>query len=211
MRFPLPIYNPVKECNCYMQQNETEVSAHILAYQVANQLIRKHSGMLAIDADTLVITLNSLEEPIRINLRSSELNYRAMSISLEERYSSGMRLAQIVNEISDYLGLPEENITSDLDIYGLLTKLIEIYHARCGLKIITLDNSDGKVTWELRLSEQGPSGWIYSDGTAKNRYGEIVELNEWKNLRPEKMAAYVFGFNRYCSNYPSPLKEAVSH
>lgn len=211
MRFPLPIYNPVKECNCSMQQNEKEVSAHILAYQVANQLLRKHSGTMAMDADTLVISLNSLEEPIRINLRSSELSYQAKSISVEELYTSGMRLSQIVTEINDYLGLQEEDTTSDSDIYELLTKLVEIYHARCGLQIITLDNFEGKVTWELRLSEQGPSGWIYSDGTAKNRYGEIIELKEWKNLRPEKIAAYVFGFNRYCSNYPSPLKKAVSH
>lgn len=194
-----------------MQQEEKEVSAHILAYQIANELIKNHSGSMNMDQNSLVINLDSLEGPLTINLRSCSLDYQAINIPLQQYYASGKRLAQMVSEIQDNLSLPKGNAISNYDIYGLLTKLIEIYHARCGLRIITMDNSEGKTTWELRLSEQGPSGWIYSDGTAKNRYGEILELKDWKHLRPEKMAAYVFGFNRYCSNYPSPLKESVSY
>ncbi|AHF06720.1 hypothetical protein [Desulfitobacterium metallireducens] len=211
MRFPLPIYNPVKECNSCIQQEEKEVSAHILAYQVANQLIKNHSGTMTMDSNTLVINLRSLEEPLTINLHSGQLSYQSLGVPLQQHYASGKRLTQIVSEIQDYLAIPEANQTSDYELYSLLTKLVEIYHARCGLQIITLDNSEEKTTWELRLTDQGPAGWIYSDGTAKNRFGEVLELKNWEHLRPEKMAAYVFGFNRYCSNYPSPLKESLSN
>lgn len=211
MRFPLPIYNPVKECNSCIQQEENEVSAHILAYQVANQLIKAHSGSMTMDCSTLAINLRFLEEPLTINLHSGQLSYQSLSVPLQQHYASGMSLGQIVSEIEDYLALPEANPGSDYEIYSLLTKLVEIYHARCGLKITTLENSEGKTTWELRLSDQDRVGWIYSDGTAKNRFGEVLELKDWEHLRPEKRASYVFGFNRYCSNYPSPLKEPLSN
>lgn len=209
MRVPLPAYNHVKECNSCVQQEEKEVSAYILAYQVANQLIRNYSGTMTMDPNTLVINLSPLEGSLTINLQSGQLSYQSLSISLQQHYASGKRLAEIVADIQDNLDLPKGNPTSEDKLYSLLIKLVEIYHARCGLQIVTLENSEGRTTWELRLSEQGPRGWIYSDGTAKNRFGEVLELKDWDHLRPEKLAAYVFGFNRYCSNYPSPLKESL--
>lgn len=209
MRLPLPNYNPVKECKFCLQQDENEVSAHILAYQVANQLIKSYSGTMIMDPGSLIISLSPLQEQLTINLQSGQLSYQSLSISLPQHYASRKGLALIVTEIKEYLALPEANPASDYEIYGLLTKLVEIYHARCGLQIITLENSEGNTTWELRLSEQGPPGWIYSNGTVRNRFGEVIELKDWQDLRPEKMATYVFGFNRYCSNYPSPLKKSL--
>lgn len=207
MRFALPSYNPVKECNSCTFREENQVSAHILSYQIAHQLLKNYPGTMSIDRQTLVVTLDPLDEPLTINLHTGYLHHKSLNMPLQQHYASGKQLAQIVTEIHDNLALPEANPDSDQELYGLLTKLIEIYHARCGLQIITLDQSEGKTTWELRLDEQGPAGWISSDGTARNRFGEVLDLQEWKHLRPEKLAAYVFGFNRYCSNFPSPLKE----
>lgn len=208
MRFALPLYNPVKECNSCTLREEKEISAHILAYQVAHQLIKNYSGSISMDHNTLVVTLDSSEEPLTIDLRTGHLNNKNLSIPLPQHYASGKRLADIVTEIHDGLTLLEANPTSDHELYGLLTKLVEIFHARCGLQIITLENSEGKTTWELHLPEQGSQGWISSDGIVKNRFGEVFDLQDWKHLRPEKLATYVFGFNRFCKHYPSPLKES---
>lgn len=208
MRFALSLYNPVKECSSRTFREENEVSAHILAYQVAYHLIRNHAGTMSMNHNTLDVIFDSLEEPLTINLRSGYLNYKSLNVPLLQYYASGKRAPEIAAEIHDYLALPVVNPTIDYEIYGLLTKLVEIYHARCGLQIITLENSEGKIIWELQLSEQGLPGWISSDGIAKNRFGEVLELQDWKHLRLEKLAAYVFGFNRYCSHYPSPLKES---
>lgn len=209
MRLALATYNPVKECQSCTIREEKEVSAHILAYQVAHQLFNSYSGSLNMDYNTLIVQLDFSEAPLTIDLHAGHLNYKSLSIPLQQHYESGRSLSEIVKEIQDYLALPEVSPTPDREYYTLLTKLIEIFHARCGLHFRTIETTEEKTTWEFSLCEQGPQGWISSDGIVSNRFGEVLNLRDWKHLRPEKLAAYVFGFSRFCRHFPSPIRESL--
>lgn len=140
-------------------------------------------------------------------MNSGILVYGSLKTSILIHYHVDKGLTELKEEIISDLGLPlTENKEYEDPIFRLFVKLIEIFHARCGLKIKTIENTDEETVWEIYLSETGPHGWISSDGIAKNAQGEQVDIKLWFSLRPEKIAGYVFGFNSFCKNYKSPLK-----
>jgi hypothetical protein len=163
-------------------------------------------GQIQVDGNRLILNLDS-HEPLHFDLRSGSLNAKNLSISLEQRYQLDKRLDELTRQIKEELEIdsPEEGHQVD-PIHTLLVKLVEIFHARCGLQVQSVQAQGDTVQWEIQLCEGGPRGWIQSDGIIRNRFGEEANLSDWSQLRPEKLAAYVFGFNRFCRHYPSPVK-----
>lgn len=206
MRLALLSSNPVKECQSCEGREEREVSSHILSYQIAHQLLKSVPGKIQVEGSRLILDLDS-HEPLHFDLRSGTLNTRNLSIPLEQRYQRDKRLSELTRQIREELQINEEMEGIQVDpIHILLVKLIEIFHARCGLHIQSVQTQGDKTLWEIRLCEDGPSGWIQSDGVIRNRFGEETTLDDWSQLRPEKLAAYVFGFNRFCRHYSVPTK-----
>lgn len=197
--------NPVRECRC-KHRDEQEVSAHILSYQIAYQLLTSVPGQIQVDGDRLIVNLQA-HDPLHIDLRSADLSVKNRQIPLARHYQELKRLDALAKRIKEEIELTGLDGNHEVDhLTTLLVKLIEIYHARCGLYIASVQTQGDKTIWEIKLHEDGPSGWIQSDGILRNRFGEELNLADWIHLRPEKLAMYVFGFNRFCRHYPSPLK-----
>lgn len=200
------VVNPVKECQSCAQRDEREVSAHILAYQIAHQLLLSVPGQIQVDGNRLILNLEE-HDPLHFDLRSGSLHAYNLNIPLEQRYQRQKGVEDLVNRLKEEFQITSRNPDYHIDpITTLLVKLIEIYHARCGLHISSVQSQGEKTIWEIKLHEDGPSGWIQSDGVMRNRLGEEMSLTDWSHLRPEKLAMYVFGFNQFCRHYPSPVK-----
>lgn len=198
--------NPVKECQSCEGREEREVSSHILSYQIAHQLLKSVPGQIQVEGSRLILDLDS-QEPLHFDLRSGTLSTRNLSIPLEQRYQREKQLSELTRQIKEELQINGEMEGNQVNpIHTLLVKLIEIFHARCGLHIQSVQTQGDLMVWEIRLCEGGPSGWIQSDGVIRNRFGEETNLDVWIQLRPEKLAAYVFGFNRFCRHYSAPAK-----
>ena len=206
MRLALSTFNPAKECQSCKDREELEVSSHILSYQIAHQLLMSVSGQIHVDGNRLILDLDS-HEPLHFDLRSGSLSTRSLSIPLVQRYQQDNRIDELTRQIKEELQIDSAKEGHQIDpIHTLLVKLVEIFHARCGLHIQSVQTQGDKTLWEIQLCEGGPSGWIQSDGVIRNRFGEEANLKDWSQLRPEKFAAYVFGFNRFCRHYSSPVK-----
>ncbi len=198
--------NPVKECQSCTQRDEREVSAHILAYQIAHQLLSSVPGQIQVDGSRLILNLQE-HDPLHFDLRSGSLHARNLNIPLEQRYRNEKSLEELARQIKEEIQITPLDTKHQIDpLATLIVKLIEIYHARCGLHISSVQCQENRTIWEVKLHENGPSGWIQSDGVLRNRFGEEVNMSEWMHLRPEKLAMYVFGFNRFCRHFPSPVK-----
>lgn len=207
MRLMLPMDKPAKDCQGCCLPDETKASAQILSFQLADKLLRHYSGSWEIAQDELNIFLEGLELPLRFELNTGTLAYGSLQKPILMRYNTEIGLAGLKEEIISDFGLPKTESQEFMDpIFRLFVNLIEIFHARCGLKIRNVENEGEKVVWEIYLTENGPHGWIRSDGIAKNAKGEEVDIKVWFSQRPEKIAGYVFGFNSFCKNYKSPLK-----
>lgn len=205
LRIALSVVNPVKDCQCGIQRDEEAVSAHILAYQVAFNLLSSTPGQIQVDRNGLTLRLEEYD-PLHFDLKSGLLNAQNLNIPLGEGYQGKRGVNEIVKAIKEELNItPTDNFHKVDPLTTLLVKLIEIYHARCGLQIHTIKCEEDNTIWEINLHEGGPRGWVQSDGTIRNRLGEVAQLEQWTHLRPEKMAAYVFGFNRFCKHFPNPL------
>ena len=200
------VVNPVKECQSCTQRDEREVSAHILSYQIAHQLLASVPGQIQVDGSRLILNLQA-HDPLHFDLRSGSLYAKNLNIPLEQRYHTNKRLDELARQIKEEVQLSSLETEHRIDpLITLLVKLIEIYHARCGLHVSSAQSEEDKVTWEIKLHEEGPTGWIQSDGVLRNRFGEEMNLLDWAHLRPEKLAMYVFGFNRFCRHFPSPVE-----
>jgi hypothetical protein len=207
MRLTLPTYNPMKECQGCTLRDENKVAAHILSFQLAEHLLKRFSGSWKLTKGELKINLEGNEQPLCFDLNTGTLAYGSVRTSITARYSVEKGIALLSEEVSNNLALSvvEHKAFTD-SLFSLFVKLIEIFHARCGLNILPVEKDHCLVGWELCLCEDGPRGWISSEGIAENRFGERADIKEWFALRPEKMASYVFGFNKFCGNYPSPFK-----
>jgi hypothetical protein len=205
MRVALSNINPVKECQTCIDREEREVSSHILSYQIAHQLLKSVPGQIQVDGNRLILNLEAFE-PFHFDLKSGTLNTRALSIPLEQRYQSDKSLDSLCRQIKDELQIKALEDRQVDHIHTLLVKLVEIFHARCGLYVQSVRAEGDKTLWEIRLGEEGPSGWIQNDGLLRNRFGEEINIDSWGQLRPEKLASYVFGFNRFCRHYTLPRK-----
>jgi hypothetical protein len=207
MRLTLPSYNPVKECQGCTLRDENKVAAHILSYQLAEHLLKRFSGTWQLADGEIKLRLAGVEQPLRFDLNTGTLGYGTLRTSITARYSVEKGIAALIREISQDLMLPASESKGYEDpLFSLFVKLVEIFHARCGLNILPVETDQHLQGWELALCEEGPRGWISTEGIAENRFGERADIKEWYTLRPEKMAAYVFGFNKFCGNYPSPFK-----
>lgn len=207
MRLTLQAYNPVKECQGCTLRDENKVAAYILSFQLAELLLKGFTGTWQLTSGELKLRLAGVEQPLCFELNTGTLGYGTLRTSIVARYSVEKGLVTLVKEISQDFGLPssEEKGFND-SLFGLFVKLVEIFHARCGLNILPVEKDSQLVGWELSLSDEGQRGWINTEGIAENRFGEKVDIREWYTLRPEKMATYVFGFNKFCRNFPSPVK-----
>lgn len=200
------VVNPVKECQSCTQRDEREVSAHILSYQIAHELLSSVPGQIQVDGSRLILNLQS-HDPLHFDLRSGSLQAKNLNIPFEQRYHKDKRLDELIKQLKEEIQISPADMDYQIDpLTTLLVKLIEIYHARCGLHVSSVQSHEDKFLWEIKLHEDGPSGWIQSDGVIKNRFGEEMKLTDWAHLRPEKLAMYVFGFNRFCRHFPSPVK-----
>jgi hypothetical protein len=206
MRLLLADYNPVKECQGNCPSDETKVAAQILSFQLAEQLLHRYSGRWELTDEELRLQLNGLNSPLQYSLNSGTLVYGGFKTQIMVRYTPEKGLNQLTREIIKDLAFPiNENLGFSDPIFSLFVKLIEIFHARCGLIIRPVEKENKTVGWEILLGKKGHRGFISIKGIAENRFGERADLKEWFTLRPEKLAAYVFGFFKFCSNYSSPF------
>lgn len=206
MRLTLPSYNPVKQCQGCTQHDENKVAAQILSYQLANFFIKNYSGSWQIKKDEILLQLEGVEQPLYFELNTGTLRYKTLRASIVSRYSVERGLKQLAEDIVQDFAIPTSHGEFEDPLFGLFVKLIEIFHARCGLKIAQCEKGQTLAGWELTLGDEKLRGWISADKVAENRFGERYNIGEWFGLRPEKMAAYVFGFYRFCENYSSPIK-----
>lgn len=199
-------YDLVKECQGCCFPDETEISATILSFQLADCLLRRYSGTWGLTSEELRITLSGVNRPLRFELNKGLLSYGVLRHQFVTSYTTAKGLNSLADELIEVLDLPVPKSTAFADpILSLFVKLIEIFYARCGLKIIPYREKGERKGWEISLSEKGLRGWLSPEGIAENRFGEKVDIKEWHSLRPEKIAAYVFGFYKFCNNYKSPL------
>ncbi|NMA69959.1 MAG: hypothetical protein GX958_11150 [Desulfitobacterium sp.] len=206
MRLTVPSYNPAKQCEGCRNVDETKVAAQILSYQLAHMLLKSYGGTWEIKKDELLLQLDGVEAPLLFELNCGTLRHKTLRASIVSRYSVEKGISSLTKEIIHDFALPQKKDGEFVDpLFRLFVKLIEIFHARCGLKIAQVENKEGTLAWELVLADQKLKGWISSEGIAENRFGQSVNIHQWDHLRPEKRAAYVFGFYCFCDNYPSPI------
>jgi len=207
MRLAISAYNPAKECCGCLLRDEKTIAAHILSYQLAARLLARYSGSWQIQRGEIVLHLTGADHPLVFDVKHGNVHYGTVSAQFANRYDAKKGLAALTEEICEDLRLPATAAPGgEVDkTFNLLVKLVEIFHARCGLEILPLEGEPRG--WELRLHHDGPSGYLYEDWTIENRYGETFDLRKWNGLRLEKMATYLFGFNRFCGNFPSPCAE----
>ncbi|NMA68545.1 MAG: hypothetical protein GX958_03905, partial [Desulfitobacterium sp.] len=158
MRVALSVLNPVKDCQCSVMRDENEVSAHILAYQIAYHLLSSISGHIQIDDSRLTLNLEEYGS-LHFDFQSGFLYGQKLKIPFSESYLEEKGLNELIKGIKEELRITSVDKLHEVDpITTLLVKLIEIYHARCGLKIYTRENEDGQPIWEINLHDGGPSG-----------------------------------------------------
>ncbi|MDA8227681.1 MAG: hypothetical protein M0T74_08250 [Desulfitobacterium hafniense] len=211
MRIAAPAYNPVKECKSCKGRDESMVSSHILAFQVANEMFKLAKTYPLVEREFLLLELEKADNTLRFDLLKGDLSYGSVSFPLMDKYSPETGVERLIQEVLSKLELTtiyplrySNEIRESRYIFSILAKLIEVFHARCGLHIITLGRNEDHVIWELSLCEEGPKGWINSNGIAKNRFGDEINIRQWATLRPEKVATNIFGFNKFCSHYSLP-------
>ncbi|MEL1135846.1 hypothetical protein AAC978_11735 [Desulfitobacterium sp. THU1] len=209
MRLALEV-NPVKECQSCARRDEREVSAHILSYQIAHQLLSRVQGHIQVDGNFLILDLEG-HAPLYFDLSQGSVRVKNLNNPLEQRYDREKAVDELASKIMEEAQInPSDGVTID-PVTNLLVKLIEIYHARCCLHIASVQVQGENTIWEIKLNDDGRSGWIQSNRILRNSFGEEINIDNWQHLRPEKLAMYVFGFFGFCSHYPSPMKQTHYH
>ena len=197
-------YNEARECAGCILRDEKEISIYILSFQIAGQLLNQHQGDWKINDNEIVLTLEGLNNPITVDVSSGSLTYGTVAMRFYHRYSAEKGVKALVEEICSDLAIPYKKEANNTEfLFNAFVKLVEIFHARCGLRI---EHGKTEGEWEIRLSQDGPYGWIGEDNIAENRFGQKIDISEWAKLRPEKAATYIFGFNRFCNHFECPMK-----
>ena len=208
MRLALTPDHLVGECHPCNEKDEYQVSSYILCYQTADYLLKNYQGRWEIQEREIVLALEGLDGLVHLEFESGSMSVNSLAVSLYSRYSCELGIKGLVEDIIQDLDwqakLVPQNKEEDF-LFSLFVKLIEIFHARCGLCIRKSPASDGSENWEIGMGREGTQGWVTPEGMAINRFGESFPVEKWRGLRPEKAATYMFGFNRYCHHYPSPL------
>ena len=204
MRIASLDYDENRECRGRSVRDEKQISTYILSFQIAEKLLRIYQGGWKISGNGIILKLDGLTQDLVIDMESGVISYGTVPIPFMNRYSPAKGVMALAQELSSDLNLPSKEDVSDLDfLFKVFVKLVEVFHARCDLRILP-GNADGE--WEIRLGEEGPSGWLSTDFIAENRFGEKMEISVWENLRAEKVATYLFGFNRFCKNFQCPMR-----
>lgn len=203
MRIASLTYNEARDCMGCGVRDEKQISTYILSYQIAEQLLKRYKGQWEIKTNEIVLRLEGLNQSLSIDFNSGIINYGTLTTPFLSRYSPEKGVSSLVEELCSDLAIPprEPNNNSGF-LFKLFVKLVEIFHARCDLRIVP-GKSNGE--WAISLSD-GPAGWVGDDNIAENRFGEKMDISVWEKLRPEKAATYIFGFNRFCKNFQCPMK-----
>jgi len=204
MRIASLTYNENRECMGCGIRDEKQVSTYILSFQIADQLLRRFDGKWEITEKDIILDLENLNDPIAIEFTSGSINFGTVTTRFYHRYSPEKGVSGLVEELCSDLAIPVEKSDKNREfLFNVFVKLVEVFHARCDLRIAQGKSGE---EWEIRLSEEGPFGWVSKDNVATNRFGEKIDISQWKSLRPEKVATYIFGFNRFCKNFQCPIK-----
>lgn len=188
-------YNSESEYRGSFIADEAKVAAQILSFQCAKQFLRRYSGKWELEAGEIRIYLNGIDSALCFELETGMMTYGSSRVSIVDRYTPAKGLECLTGEFIQELSLPIPKSVGIVDpIFELLVKLIEIYHARCGLEFMAVKKDNKTVGWEIFLKE-GPHGVIYKEGILENRSGERTDIAKWLSLRPEKLATYVYRFN----------------
>jgi hypothetical protein len=204
MRIASLTYNEARECMGSAVRDEKQISTYILSFEIAEQLLKRFQGKWKITDNEIVLDLKDLRHPLSIDLSSGTINYGTLMTRFFHRYTPEKGVSGLAQELCSDLAIPIVEPKNKTDfLFGVFVKLVEIFHARCDLRLIE-GKTDGE--WTIRLNENGFFGLIGADKIAVNRFGERIDITQWENLRPEKVATYIFGFNRFCKNFQCPMK-----
>ncbi|NLI93425.1 MAG: hypothetical protein GX434_14955 [Peptococcaceae bacterium] len=204
MRIASISYNEARDCMGSGVRDEKQISTYILSFQIADQFLRRFEGNWKFTQSEIILNLNSLANPLMIEFHTGTINYGTLTTRFYHRYSPEKGVSGLVEELCSDLAIPGREAKRNTNfLFNVFVKLVEIFHARCDLRIAP-GKAEGE--WEIHLSEQGPVGWISEDGIAENRFGEKIDICQWETLRPEKTATYIFGFNRFCKHFQCPMK-----
>lgn len=204
MRISSITYNENRECLGCAPREEKQISTYILAFQIAEHLLKQQQGTWSITKNEIILQLENLKYPLIIDNASGTLNYGTLTASFYNRYSAKKGIKVLIKEICGDLAIVCGQESNEPDyVFNVLVKMVEIYHASCNLRILP-GKSGGE--WVISLNEDGPVGWIGEDKIAENRFGEKIYISQWENLKTEKAAIYIFEFNRFCKNFECPLK-----
>ncbi|MFA6808295.1 MAG: hypothetical protein WCR27_04815 [Eubacteriales bacterium] len=207
MRIATLTYDKAKECNGPAMRDDQEISTYILSYQIAEQLLKHFAGEWSLVGKEIVLKLKDLEYAVIINGETGTVHYGSLMTRYYSRYNVSEGVSGLVKDICSDFALPLGKPNVEIDyLFRVFVKLIGIFHARCDIQILPKISSNNIREWELQLSKDGPCGWIDEDGLAENRFGQKIDIYQWENLRTEKVATYLFGFNRFCSNFQCPMK-----
>lgn len=207
MRIASLTYNEARDCTGSGYRDEKQISTYILSFEIAEQLLESYGGQWKITHNELVLNLQGLSYPLTIDFSSEIINYGSLMTRFYHRYSPVKGVRALVQELCTDLAIPFEGqkVKSEKSdfVFKVLVKLVEIFHARCDLQI-----KPGKTEgeWEISLSQGELFGWVGRNMIAVNRLGEKLDISEWENLRAEKAATYLFGFNRFCKNFECPMR-----
>ncbi|RNC29971.1 MAG: hypothetical protein AWM53_00195 [Candidatus Dichloromethanomonas elyunquensis] len=204
MRIASITYDEARECMGCEIRDEKQISTYILSFQIADHFLRRFEGNWKITQNTIILDLKRLSNSLMIEFTAGAIHFGTLTTRFYHRYSPEKGVTGLVEELYSDLGIPSNKPTHNTDfLFTVFVKLVEIFHARCGLRIIP-GKTEGE--WEIHLSEQGPFGWVSDDRIAENRFGEKIDITQWETLRPEKAATYIFGFNRFCKHFQCPMK-----
>lgn len=204
MRIASLTYNEARECMGSSVRDEKQISTYILSFEIAEQLLRRFQGKWRITANEIVLDLKDLRYPLSIDPSSGTINYGSLRTRFFQRYTPEKGVHGLIEELCLDLAIPivePKNKTEFL--FRVFVKLVEIFHARCDLRLLEVKKDE---EWKISLNEDGFFGFIGADKIAVNRFGEKIDISQWENLRPEKVATYIFGFNRFCKNFQCPMK-----
>ncbi|MGI6451732.1 MAG: hypothetical protein ACOX3R_16170 [Desulfitobacteriia bacterium] len=204
MRIASLTYNEAKDCQGSGVRDEKQISTYILSFEIAERLLERFSGQWKITGNEIVLNLAGLGHSLAIDYVAGIIKYGTLSAYFYHRYDPRKGVSGLVRDLCLDLAVPQVEGSYSTDfLFKVFVKLVEIFHPRCDLRILS-GPKEGE--WEIRLNQTGPSGWINAQNFAENRFGEKVDISVWQSLRPEKVATYIFGFNRFCKNFQCPMK-----
>lgn len=204
MRIASLTYNEARDCMGCDCRDEKQISTYILSFQIAEQLLKRFQGQWKITDNEIVLSLANIGQPLSIDLSSGTIHYGTLMTRFHHRYNPIEGVTGLVDGLCSDFNLPMDEPENNTEfLFKVFVKLVEIFHAHCDLRI-TPGKDEGE--WEIRLNQDGPSGWLGEDRIAENRFGEKIDITKWESLRIEKAATYIFGFNRFCKNFQCPMK-----